>query len=119
MIHVGAQPFPFNPHECEMHLLADFMVSFVDEVELLLEHVPVMLYSGQLDIIIGAATTEKFLADLEWGGAAAFAAAQRSVWRLSPSVRLPDTMHTSRQGAPFSHPLVCLRPCVSFLTKTA
>lgn len=46
---------------------------------------PVLLYSGQLDIIIGAATTESFLNDVSWPGQASFAAAQRSVWRMTPS----------------------------------
>lgn len=85
MLHVGNHKFPFDPHSCEMNLLGDFMVSFEAEVEILLEHVPVLLYSGQLDIIIGAATTENFLSDLQWSGSTAFAKAQRSVWRLSPS----------------------------------
>ena len=39
----------------------------------------------QLDIIIGAATTERFLADIQWPGASAFARAERSVWRLTPA----------------------------------
>ena len=63
----------------------DFMVPFVEEVELLLTHSKVLLYSGQLDIIIGAATTEAYLKYLAWPGAAAFAAAARKVWRISPT----------------------------------
>ena len=30
-------------------------------------------------------TTERFLADIQWPGAAAFARAERSVWRLTPA----------------------------------
>lgn len=68
-----------------MALLADFMLPFVEEVELLLTHSKVLLYSGQLDIIIGAATTEAYLPFLAWPGAVSFAAADRAVWRLDPS----------------------------------
>lgn len=78
-----------------MNLLADFMVSFEvragtlllfeghrtgenmiwvrctwqDELTLLLSNMPVLLYSGQLDIIIGAATTERYLQEISWAGA--------------------------------------------------
>jgi|EP01049_Picozoa_sp_SAG25_P012024 vitellogenic carboxypeptidase-like protein len=31
MIHVGDKPFPNNPRQCELHLLADFMVDFKDD----------------------------------------------------------------------------------------
>eukprot|EP01046_Picozoa_sp_COSAG06_P057459 COSAG06_NODE_11210_length_1544_cov_3.824221_3_plen_118_part_00 len=68
-----------------MNLLADFMVSFQDELTLLLSNLPVLLYSGQLDVIIGAATTERYLADIVWPGSTAFASAERSVWRLTAS----------------------------------
>ena len=86
MLHVGSLPFPNNPHECEMNLLADFMVPFMDCLTTILEAgLPVLLYSGQLDVIIGAATTEAFLPDIVWGGAGAFAAAERAVWRITDS----------------------------------
>ena len=39
-----------------------------DELTLLLSSLPVLLYSGQLDIIIGAATTERYLQDIVWEG---------------------------------------------------
>ena len=39
-----------------------------DELTLLLSNMPVLLYSGQLDIIIGAATTERYLQDIVWAG---------------------------------------------------
>ena len=39
-----------------------------NELTLLLSTMPVLLYSGQLDIIIGAATTERYLQDITWAG---------------------------------------------------
>ena len=68
-IHVGNAVFN-NGHECEMHLLSDFHVSFADEMTTLLNSglYNIILYSGQLDIIIGAPLTEAFLKVLEWDG---------------------------------------------------
>lgn len=45
----------------------------------------VLIYSGQLDIIIGAALTEAFLPALKWSGQAAYEAASKSVWRIHPA----------------------------------
>jgi len=83
-IHVGNPPDSGN--ECELHLLKDFMVSFRPEVEYLLENkYKVLIYSGQLDIIIGAALTEAALFEMRWSGYDAFVASKKSVWRLTPS----------------------------------
>ena len=45
----------------------------------------VLIYSGQLDVIIGAALTETFLPAMPWHGQAAYNAASKSVWRIHPS----------------------------------
>merc|ERR1712124_120633 len=67
-------------------LLADFMVTFKPEVELLLSKAyKVLIYSGQLDIIIGAALAERFLPLINWNGATEFAASAKSVWRINSS----------------------------------
>jgi len=88
-LHVGNVTFPNAPSTCEKHLLADFMVSFVDELVTLLDstepHYKVLVYSGQLDVIIGAALTERFLPSVPWGGQAAYRAAPKAVWRVNPS----------------------------------
>ena len=44
----------------------------------------VLIYSGQLDVIIGAALTESFLPGVAWSGQAAYNAANKSVWRVHP-----------------------------------
>mmetsp|Transcript_5942 Transcript_5942/g.13516 ORF Transcript_5942/g.13516 Transcript_5942/m.13516 type:complete len:481 (-) Transcript_5942:58-1500(-) len=81
-LHVGSTPFPFNPHQCELHLLGDFMVSFQKELSVLLENYKVLVYSGQLDVIIGAALTEAFLPKVQWSGQQAYIDADRAVWRV-------------------------------------
>jgi len=87
-LHVGDARFPSDPSTCEKHLLADFMVSFVDELVTMLESTEpaykVLIYSGQLDVIIGAALTEAFLPIVPWSGQAAYKAVSKAVWRLNP-----------------------------------
>lgn len=88
-LHVGNASFPSNPSKCEHHLLGDFMVSFVDELVTILDsttpHYRTLIYSGQLDVIIGAALTERFLPGVAWRGQAAYRAAPKAVWRTKPT----------------------------------
>lgn len=84
-LHVGTTKFPSNPTQCEKHLLSDFMVSFQQEIGLLMDNYKVLLYSGQVDVIIGPVLTEAFLYLVPWKGQAALANAPRSVWRITPS----------------------------------
>ena len=45
----------------------------------------VLIYSGQLDVIIGAALTQRFLPGVAWHGQAAYNAAPKAVWRVKPT----------------------------------
>jgi len=83
-VHVGNATFGGNAAQCEKHLLEDFHQSLRPQLQHLLEAegVRVLIYSGQLDIIIAAALTERFLPYVQWPGQAAFAAAQKKVWRV-------------------------------------
>jgi vitellogenic carboxypeptidase-like protein len=88
-LHVGNASFPSDPSTCEKHLLADFMVSLVDELVAMLDSsapdYKVLVYSGQLDVIIGAALTERFLPGVAWKGQDAYNKASKAVWRIRPS----------------------------------
>jgi len=88
-LHVGNTPFGTNASDCEMALVPDFMVSYRQEVETLLSSTGptynVLMYSGQLDVIIGAALTENFMPMMQWPGRNAYMAAQKKVWRINPS----------------------------------
>ena len=42
----------------------------------------VLLYNGQLDVIVGAPLTERFLLVLNWDGAGAYRQADRHVWKI-------------------------------------
>lgn len=88
-LHVGDTPFGTNASNCEMALVSDFMVSYRAEVETLLSSTSpaynVLIYSGQLDVIIGAALTEAFMPMMQWPGRDAYMAAQKKVWRMKPT----------------------------------
>jgi vitellogenic carboxypeptidase-like protein len=83
-IHVGNHPFN-DGSACEKALLPDFMVSFKQEVAMLMDNYKVLIYSGQLDIIIGASLTELYLPTIQWSGQNEFNSAERKIWRLTPS----------------------------------
>lgn len=45
----------------------------------------VLIYSGQLDVIVAAPLTERFLPTINWTGAAEYKTAPRFHWRVQPS----------------------------------
>jgi len=86
-IHVGNLTFGGNAPKTERALLNDFHVSYRPELQKLLsaKGIRVLLYSGQLDVIIASALTERFLPYLQWPEQAKFAAAPKKVWRVHPN----------------------------------
>jgi len=68
-IHVGNATF-FDGSICEQNLLNDFMKSYKSELTVLMNNFKVLIYSGQLDIIIGAPLTECFLTHSAMAGTA-------------------------------------------------
>ena len=44
-----------------------------------------MFYSGQLDIIVGAALTENFLQGLAWAGQDGYLNSNKTIWKVDPS----------------------------------
>mmetsp|Transcript_12791 Transcript_12791/g.24286 ORF Transcript_12791/g.24286 Transcript_12791/m.24286 type:complete len:525 (+) Transcript_12791:223-1797(+) len=85
-IHVGSLAFQ-NGKTCEKHLLADFHQSFAEELTTLLDSgmYKVLIYSGQLDVIISAASTEAMLFHLQWSQQDKFLDAKRSKWYADPA----------------------------------
>lgn len=84
-LHVGNTPYGTNATDCEIHLLRDFHATMVPRLQVLLESYKVLIYSGQLDIIIGAPLTELFLPEVEWSGQHAYKKAERKIWRVDPA----------------------------------
>jgi len=83
-LHVGNHTMQ-SGSTCEMHLLSDFMVSLKTELATLMDDPKyrVLVYSGQLDVIIGAALTERFLPTVQWDGQDEYNAVSKKVWRIT------------------------------------
>jgi len=84
-IHVGDAPFN-DGSVCEKNLLGDFMKSLKPQLTTLLDNnYKVLIYSGQLDIIIGAVLTESFLPTVAWNGQQQYIMADRIIWKVQPT----------------------------------
>nr|AYV88994.1 serine carboxypeptidase CPVL [Tetranychus truncatus] len=65
------------------HLLDDFCQSVAPWLEALMDNdYEVLLYSGSLDIVVGATCTETLINTLRWKGAAGYSKTDRKIWRL-------------------------------------
>nr|KAG5694229.1 hypothetical protein BaRGS_035333 [Batillaria attramentaria] len=83
-IHVGNLTYN-DGQEVEKHLLNDVMASVKPWIAVLLDNYKVMIYNGQLDIIIAVPLTEAWLQTVQWSGLDRYKKAERQVWKLSPS----------------------------------
>lgn len=45
-----------------------------------------LLYNGQLDVIVGAPLTERFLQVLEWSGKSEYLKAEKKIWKIGTDV---------------------------------
>ncbi|KOC66387.1 Venom serine carboxypeptidase [Habropoda laboriosa] len=79
-IHVGNCTFNVESKIVEDHLKPDVMKSIAVLVADLTQHYKVLLYNGQLDIIVAYPLTENYLQQLKWPGAEKYKTAQRKQW---------------------------------------
>ncbi|XP_064814273.1 probable serine carboxypeptidase CPVL isoform X1 [Oncorhynchus masou masou] len=82
-IHVGNLTF-HDGSEVEKHLLQDVMKSIKPWLATLMDNYRVLIYSGQLDVIVAAPLTERFLPTVNWTGADEFNKASRLHWKIQP-----------------------------------
>ncbi|XP_066571755.1 putative serine carboxypeptidase CPVL isoform X2 [Amia ocellicauda] len=82
-IHVGNLIF-HDGSEVEKHLLADVMKTIKPWLAVLMEKYRVLMYSGQLDVIVAAPLTERFLPTVPWSKSEEYKKAQRFYWKVSP-----------------------------------
>lgn len=73
----------------EEYLLTDWMQSVKPWLITLLENYPVLMYSGQNDIILSAPNLQNMLATLDWPNAGDWHSAPRTVWKVNPSDSAP------------------------------
>ncbi|OBS77858.1 hypothetical protein A6R68_19753, partial [Neotoma lepida] len=83
-IHVGNQTFS-DGVEVEKYLREDTMQSVKSWLAEIMDHYKVLLYNGQLDIIVAAALTERSLMAMDWKGSQEYRKAKKIVWKIFES----------------------------------
>uniref|UniRef100_A0A8C8TYD3 Carboxypeptidase n=1 Tax=Peromyscus maniculatus bairdii TaxID=230844 RepID=A0A8C8TYD3_PERMB len=98
-IHVGNRTFS-DGAEVEKYLREDTVQSVKPWLAEIMDHYKVLLYNGQLDIIVAAALTERSLLAMDWNGAQQYKKAEKVVWKIFKSdndvagyVRSVDKFH--------------------------
>lgn len=87
-IHVGNNTFHDleGENKVEEHLKNDIMDSVKDWVIELLEHYKVLIYNGQLDIIVAYPLTENYLKNMKFNAADDYKTAKRYIWKVDNEV---------------------------------
>lgn len=80
-IHVGNLTYN-DGQKVEEHLMADMMQSVKPLIEDLVEKYKVLIYNGQMDIIIAWPLTESFITSMKWSGAQEYLKTKRNIWRV-------------------------------------
>lgn len=83
-IHVGDKTY-HDGSTVEKHLVQDVMKSVKPWIEALISdgRYRVMIYNGQMDIIIGWPLTESFVTSMKWKGAKEYLEARRTQWHVA------------------------------------
>lgn len=81
-LHVGNVPYWVYNATVEHYMIPDFMTDISPFLVPLMDNYKVMVYSGQLDIILGPALTEKYLWNLKWKGLHSYRQARKQHWYL-------------------------------------
>jgi len=87
-IHVGNRSYA-EDSKVEKFLREDMYKSVVPWIVELLEApegYKVLIYSGQLDIIVAHINTEQMLRKMKWAGAEGYQAAEKKIWKVGKDV---------------------------------
>ncbi|XP_035733667.1 venom serine carboxypeptidase-like [Vespa mandarinia] len=79
-IHVGNCSFNLETKNVEDHLKGDIMQSLAVLISDLVQHYRVLIYNGQLDIIVAYPLTVNYLQNLKWPGAKKYKIVGRKQW---------------------------------------
>lgn len=81
-IHVGNNTFNIENSKVENNLKEDIMQSVAPWISALLSKYRVLIYNGQLDIIVAYPLTINYLKQLQFSGADKYKDAPRCIWRV-------------------------------------
>jgi len=83
-LHVGTKIFKWYNPNVEKPLVPDFVNSVEHILAALLDnHYKVLVYNGQMDLIITCPRTQDFLYNLEWSGADAWKKSKKIIWKIN------------------------------------
>ena len=86
-IHVGNNSFhDVGENLVENYLKLDIMKSVSEWVAELLSHYKVVIYNGQLDVIVAYPLTEAYLQKLKFSGSDDYAKAKRIIWKVDGQI---------------------------------
>ncbi|XP_076326712.1 putative serine carboxypeptidase CPVL [Tachypleus tridentatus] len=86
-IHVGNLTYN-DGSIVEDYLLEDIMKSVKPWIEILMDNYKVMIYSGQLDIIIAFPLTESFLQSVTWKYSNEYKNSSRQIWKVKATDKM-------------------------------
>eukprot|EP01094_Clydonella_sp_ATCC50884_P023038 TRINITY_DN5418_c0_g1_i1.p1 TRINITY_DN5418_c0_g1~~TRINITY_DN5418_c0_g1_i1.p1 ORF type:complete len:482 (-),score=131.19 TRINITY_DN5418_c0_g1_i1:62-1435(-) len=84
-IHVGNMPYAEFNDTVEQYLIADWMKSIAPAMPTLLDNYKVLIYNGQLDIILAGPLCENFLRTIKWSGQQKYLETNKILWRVNDS----------------------------------
>ncbi|GBL86641.1 putative serine carboxypeptidase CPVL [Araneus ventricosus] len=91
-LHIGNLSFQ-NGKSVQKYLLLDVMKSVKPKVAVIMDHYRVLIYNGQLDVIIPYPLTINFLKSVNWTQAVEYKRAKRHIWRLKGSNEIAGYVH--------------------------
>ncbi|ESO82494.1 hypothetical protein LOTGIDRAFT_134533 [Lottia gigantea] len=84
-IHVGNLTYN-DGRKVQEYLTNDFMQSVKPWIAVLMDNYKVMIYNGQLDIIIAVPLTESWLQTVPWSGLDDYKKAPRGIWKVNDDI---------------------------------
>ncbi|XP_072762771.1 venom serine carboxypeptidase-like [Anoplolepis gracilipes] len=82
VIHVGNNTFNVEASIVQEYLKEDVMQSIIVILKDLLEHYRVLIYNGQLDIVVAYPFTENYIQKMQWSGADKYQKTPRKFWKV-------------------------------------
>ncbi|KAL1497429.1 hypothetical protein ABEB36_008404 [Hypothenemus hampei] len=85
-IHVGNQPFHVSSKTVYSNLKLDMVKSVAEWISELLSYYRVLIYNGQLDIIVAYVLTENYLKNLKFDSSKEYLNAARNIWIFNGTI---------------------------------
>ncbi|GFT56664.1 probable serine carboxypeptidase CPVL [Nephila pilipes] len=91
-VHVGNLTFN-DGSMAQKSLLLDVMQSVKPQMAVLMDNYKVLLYSGQLDLLVPYPLTLNFLHSVKWKNATAYKDAEREIWKIEGTDEIAGFVH--------------------------